>query len=298
MKNDLYKIRGSLVALATPFTMQGDIDIPALRQLVKRQIEGGTAAIIPCGTTGEASTLSDREFETVVGTVVEVSAGAVPVIAGAGSNSTDRVVELGRIAKSVGAQGLLVVTPYYNKPTAEGLFEHYKKITSEVQLPTIIYNVPGRTGSNVLPDTILKISSLEYVYAVKEASGSIMQAMEIIEKRDAKFLVYTGDDSLALPTIAVGGDGLISVAANQIPREMADLCSSALKNDFERAQAIHYRYLSLMQANFMESNPIPVKYALAKMGLIQEAYRLPLVPLKPENKERMDKILKNIELTR
>lgn len=293
---DLRTLRGSIVALVTPFTRDGRIDTTALKRLVEFQIANGTDAISPCGTTGEAPTLSTEEYAEVVETVVKTTRGRVPVIAGAGSNSTAKAIELSKIAANVGADGVLSVGPYYNKPTQEGFYQHFKAIAEAVPIPILVYNVPGRTGSNIEPKTLLRLAQIETIFGVKEASANLPQMMELLRQRPETFRVYSGDDAFTLALIACGGDGVVSVAANQIPTPMKQLCDAALRGDFSTARAIHYKYLALMNANFIESNPIPVKCALAMMGLIEERYRLPLVPMREENREKLRAILREIEL--
>ncbi len=295
------KFFGSIPAIITPFKKNGSLDLAALKRLVKFQIEGGIDAIVPCGSTGEAATLTPEEYEIVIETVVKEVNGRVPVIAGAGSNNTERAVFFSRIAKKAGADALLHVTPFYNKPTPNGLVAHFKKIAEEVKLPIVIYNVPGRTGSNVSPSVILRIArEVPQVKAVKEASGSITQMMEIVHlaltKGPKDFSVLSGDDAFTLPLIASGGQGCISVVCNEIPKDFSEMVHLALEGNFEKARSIHYKFLDLMDINFIESNPIPVKTALNQMGLIEMGLRLPLVPLEGKNKEALVKVLKNLKL--
>ncbi len=295
---------GSIPAIVTPFKMEGGeskLDIPALKKLVEYQLKGGVDAIVACGSTGEAATLNDEEYSVVVKTVVKTVGGRVPVIAGAGSNDTKKAIHFSKLAKEAGADGLLHVTPYYNKPTAGGLVLHYKEISKAVDLPIIIYNVPGRTGSNVAPQTIVRIArEVPAAVAVKEASGSLNQMMEIINevrKNGPKdFAVLAGDDAIALPLIAVGGVGCISVVANVVPKLFSDMIHLALEGNFTEAKDLHYRMLDLMNINFIESNPIPVKTALASMGLITESFRLPLVPIEDKNRASVEKILRELKL--
>jgi 4-hydroxy-tetrahydrodipicolinate synthase len=270
--------RGAGTALVTPFTPDGSLDTPTLRRLLERQIAGGVDMLIPCGTTGEAVTLGADEYETVVGTAVDVAAGRLPVIAGAGSNDTRRSIDTARIARSCGADAVLVVGPYYNKPTQEGFFRHFRAIAEAVPLPMIIYNVPGRTGSNMSADTQLRIAGIDGVAGTKEASGNFSQVMRILQRRPAGFSVLSGDDAVTLPLIAAGADGVISVVANELPDRFAAMVHAAMAGDLATARAMHYELLDLMEVNFIESSPIPVKAAMAMMGLLQEAYRLPMVP--------------------
>ncbi len=293
---DLRTVRGSIVALVTPFTQDGRVDTAALKRLVEFQIANGTDAISPCGTTGEAPTLSTEEYAAVVETVVKTTQGRLPVIAGAGSNSTAKAVELSKIATELGADGVLSVGPYYNKPSQEGFYQHFKAIAEAVPIPILAYNVPGRTGSNIAPKTLLRLAQIENIFGVKEASANLAQMMELLGQKPEGFRVYSGDDAFTLALIACGGDGVVSVAANQIPRQMKQLCDAALRGDFATARAIHYKYLALMNGNFIESNPIPVKCALAMMGLIEEQYRLPLVPMREDNRQKLRAILEEIKL--
>lgn len=298
MKN--IRFFGSIPAIVTPFKKNGSLDLPALKKFVEWQISGGIDAIVPCGSTGEAATMNEEEYETVIKTVVGQVKGRIPVIAGAGSNDTKRAVHLSKIAKKAGANALLHVTPFYNKPTANGLVAHFKAV-AEVGLPIVIYNVPGRTGSNISPRTIIRIArEVPLVKAVKEASGSIIQMMEIIKLASIEgpedFSVLSGDDAFTLPLIAAGGHGCISVVCNEIPREFSDMVHLALDGNFTEARSLHYRIWDLMGVNFIESNPIPVKTALSLMGKIELGLRLPLVPLEDKNEEILKKVLKNLKL--
>jgi 4-hydroxy-tetrahydrodipicolinate synthase len=292
----LHKLRGSIVALVTPFQSDGSVDTKTLKNLVEFQIKNGTDAISPCGTTGEAPTLTDEEFETVVGTVVESAKKRVPVIAGSGSNSTAKAIKLSKKAEELGADGILSVGPYYNKPTPEGFYQHFRAIAESVDIPILLYNVPGRTGSNMEPKTVVRLAKIPNIFGMKEASANIPQMMELIRAKPDDFRVYSGDDAFTLPLMACGGDGIVSVAANEIPKQMKQLVESALKGDYDKARTTHYKYLPLMNANFIESNPIPVKCALAMMGLIQEYYRLPMVPMSEENRKKLKAILEELDL--
>jgi 4-hydroxy-tetrahydrodipicolinate synthase len=287
---------GTGTALVTPFLPDGSLDESTLRSLVQRQLDAGINFLVPCGTTGESPTLSHREHLRVVAITVELAKGRVPVLAGAGGYNTSEVIALARELKSLGADGILSVTPYYNKPTQEGLFQHFKAIAAGVDLPIILYSVQGRTGVNVEPSTVLRLSQIENIVGIKEASGSITQMGAILRQVSNDFLVLSGDDSLTLPLIALGGRGLISVASNEIPAEMTRLVQSALAGDFAEARRLHYRYLPLMDINFIESNPIPVKAAMAEMALLQPSWRLPLVPPKTENLERIRAVLESLNL--
>ena len=291
------KLEGAYTAIATPFKKNGSIDFAAFRRLLNYQLEGGISGIVVCGSTGEAATLADQEYARIVKFAVKEIAGKIPVIAGAGSNNTLRAVALSRIAQRAGADGLLHVTPFYNKPTPTGLVAHYKAIARAVPLPIILYNVPSRTASNVLPATILRIAKeVPNLVAVKEASGNINQIGEIITGARNGFVVLSGDDSLTLPAMILGAKGCISVVANEVPGDFSNLCSAALRGDWKTARALHYKLLPLVNVNFIEPNPIPVKAALAMMGFIKENLRLPLVPLEKTNRPKLKGILRNLGL--
>ncbi len=287
---------GTGTALVTPFRNDGSLDEAALRSLVKRQIDAGINFLVPCGTTGESPTLTHTEHLRVVEITLEIAKGKVPVLAGAGGYNTAEVIALANELQKLGADGILSVTPYYNKPTQEGLFQHFKAIASAINLPIILYSVQGRTGVNIEPATVLRLSQIKNIVGIKEASGSISQMGAILNLVSKDFLVLSGDDSLTLPLIALGGRGLISVASNEIPAEMTRLVQSALSGDFSQARRLHFQYLSLMDINFVESNPIPVKAALAEMGLLQPVWRLPLVSPKPENLARIRAVLESLNL--
>jgi 4-hydroxy-tetrahydrodipicolinate synthase len=287
---------GTGTALVTPFRNDGSLDETALRSLVKRQIDAGINFLIPCGTTGESPTLTHAEHLRVVEITLEIAKGKVPVLAGAGGYNTAEVIALANEVQKLGADGILSVTPYYNKPTQEGLYQHFKAIASAVNLPIILYSVQGRTGVNIEPATVLRLSQIENIVGIKEASGNISQMGAILNLVPGDFLVLSGDDALTLPLISLGGRGLISVASNEIPAEMTRLVQSALSGDFAEARRLHFQYLSLMDINFVESNPIPVKAALAEMGLLQPVWRLPLVSPKPENLARIRAVLESVNL--
>ena len=287
---------GTGTALVTPFRADGSLDEATLRRLVQRQIEAGINFLVPCGTTGESPTLTHEEHLRVVEITVELAKGKVPVLAGAGGYNTAEVISLARELTDLGADGILSVTPYYNKPTQEGLFQHYRAIAEAISLPIILYSVQGRTGVNIEPGTVNRLAGIENIVGIKEASGSISQMGAILNLVSKDFLVLSGDDSLTLPLIALGGRGLISVASNEIPGEMTRLVQSALSGDFSEARRLHFQYLSLMDINFVESNPIPVKAALAEMGLLQPVWRLPLVSPKPENLARIRAVLESLNL--
>lgn len=283
MTLDLSKpLTGVFTALITPFTDSGAVDEAALRSLVKRQVDGGVAGLVPCGTTGEAVTLDADEHERVVSVTVEVARAAsrpVAVIAGCGSNDTKRSADLAARCRRAGADALLAVTPYYNKPTPAGLIAHFSAIAEAGKLPVVLYNVPGRTGLNMLPETVLKLAADPRFIGVKEASGNLEQASEILRSRPPRFAVLSGEDSLALPMVALGGEGVIAVVSNEAPALFVELTDAALKGDRSRAAALHAKLFPLMRANFRESNPIPVKWAMARLGLCGGTLRLPLVPL-------------------
>jgi 4-hydroxy-tetrahydrodipicolinate synthase len=287
---------GTGTALVTPFRTDGSLDEPALRSLVKRQLDAGINFLVPCGTTGESPTLTHAEHLRVVEITLEIAKGRVPVLAGAGGYNTAEVISLGNELQKLGADGILSVTPYYNKPTQEGLFQHFKAIASAVNLPIILYSVQGRTGVNIEPSTVLRLSQIQNIVGIKEASGNISQMGAILNLVPKDFFVLSGDDSLTLPLISLGGRGLISVASNEIPAEMTRLVQSALSGDFAEARRLHFQYLSLMDINFVESNPIPVKAALAEMGLLQPVWRLPLISPKPENLARIRAVLESLNL--
>ena len=277
---------GCGTALVTPFTRDGSLDEAGVRRLARRQIDAGIHFLVPVGTTGESPTLSEDERVRVVELVVEEADGRVPVLAGAGGYDTRDVVQTARRMQAAGAAGLLSVTPYYNRPTPEGLVQHYASIAA-VGLPVIVYNVPGRTGVNVNVSTILRLAALPNVVGVKEASGNVSQMCEICRAVPDGFVVLSGDDALTLPLMAVGGHGIISVIANQAPAEMAQMVDLASAGDFVSARRLHNRLMPLMTVNFVESNPIPVKAAMAEMGLLEETYRLPMVPPQPESRQKI-----------
>lgn len=289
---------GCGTALVTPFRRDLSIDEHTLRRLVRRQIDDGIDFLVPCGTTGESPTLSREEHLRVVEICVEEVDGKTPVLAGAGGYNTREVIELAREVESLGADGILSVTPYYNRPTQEGLYEHYKIIAEAVNLPIMIYSVQGRTGVNVEPSTLARLAEIENIIGVKEASGNIAQMASVIQQVPPDFLVLSGDDAVTLPLIALGGRGVISVVSNQIPGEMTQLARFCLDGDFERARQLQRRYLPLMNVNFVESNPIPVKAGMAIMGLLEPIYRLPMVPPKPESEEKIRVVIERTGLMR
>ena len=282
---------GCGTALVTPFTRAGSVDESAVRRLARRQIAEGIHFLVPCGTTGESPTLSPAERRRVVEIVADEAAGRVPVLAGAGGYDTREVAEAARDLFDAGANGLLSVTPYYNKPTPEGLIQHYRAIADATPLPIVVYNVPGRTGCNVDPATLGRLASIPTIVGVKEASGNMAQICEVCRAMPPDFIVLSGDDALTLPAMAVGARGVISVASNQAPGEMARLVEAAERGDIAAARAAHARLMPLMTINFAESNPIPVKSAMALMGLLEEVYRLPMVPPGPDVRARIGTVL-------
>jgi 4-hydroxy-tetrahydrodipicolinate synthase len=287
---------GTGTALVTPFRRDGSLDEPTLRALIKRQIDAGIDFLVPCGTTGESPTLTHEEHLRVVEIAVELAKGRVPVLAGAGGYNTAEVIALARELAEIGADGILSVTPYYNKPTQEGLFQHYRAIAEGITLPIVVYSVQGRTGVNVEPATVRRLAAIENIVGIKEASGNISQMAAILNAVPDDFIVLSGDDALTLPLIAIGGRGVISVVSNEIPADMARLTRLALDGDFQAARQIHRRVHPLMEVNFVESNPIPVKAAMAQMGLLEAVWRLPLVAPKAENEARIRAVLESLEL--
>ena len=287
---------GCGTALVTPFRSNESLDEPTFRQLVRRQIEQGIDFLVPCGTTGESPTLTRKEHLRVVEITLEEAKGKTPVLAGAGGYNTQEVIELAKELAEMGADGILSVTPYYNKPTQEGLYLHYRAIASSIRIPVIVYSVQGRTGVNVEPATLARLAGIDNIIGVKEASGNINQIGAVIHQAPEKFLVLSGDDSMTLPLMALGGKGIISVAANEIPRQMTRLAQLCLQGDFAAARELHHRYLDLMDVNFVESNPLPVKAAMGLMGLLDPVYRLPMCPPKPENLKRIAKVLESAGL--
>jgi len=283
-------------ALITPFTTSGALDEAAIKRLAKRQIDNGVHFLVPCGTTGDTPTLNAAERRRVVELVLEAAQGQVPVMAGAGGYDTQEVVHLAKEMQSVGVQGLLSVTPYYNKPTPEGLYRHFSAIAEATSLPIVLYNVPGRTGCNIDATTLARLATIPRVIGVKEASGNIQQMVEICRAVPADFLVLSGDDALTLPLMAIGGRGLISVASNAIPAEMAKMVEAAERGEYASARQMHQRLVPLMLGNFVESNPGPVKFAMAVMGLCEEVYRLPMVSPRPASQEKIIAFLKELDV--
>ena len=287
---------GCGTALVTPFRANGSLDEAALRKLVRRQIEHGIDFLVPCGTTGESPTLTRDEHLRVVEITVKEAAGKTPVLAGAGGYNTHEVIELARECAQVGANGILSVTPYYNKPTQEGLYQHYKAIAAAVPLPIIVYSVQSRTGVNVEPAMLARLAEIENIAGVKEASGNIAQIADIATRVPQRFAILSGDDAVTIPLISLGGRGIISVVSNQVPHVMAEIARFANEGDYARARELQKRYIALMQVNFVESNPIPVKYGMYRMGLLELNYRLPMVEPSAASKEKIDRVLDSLGL--
>ncbi|MCC7010705.1 MAG: 4-hydroxy-tetrahydrodipicolinate synthase [Acidobacteria bacterium] len=283
-------------ALITPFTPQGALDEAAVRRLARRQVEAGVHFLVPCGTTGESPTLSSAEKRRVVEIVVEEAEGHAMVLAGAGGYDTREVIQAVAELEEIGAQGILSVTPYYNKPTQEGLYQHYAAIADRTKLPIVLYNVPGRTGCNLEPATVARLAAVQNIVGIKEASGNITQMAEICASVPKEFLVLSGDDAVTLPLMAIGGRGVISVASNEVPAEMVELVEAAERGDYAGARRWHEKLLPLMQVNFVESNPGPVKFMCARMGLCEDVFRLPLVPPRPSAQERILAVMRQFGL--
>ncbi len=294
---------GSMVALVTPFFKDqegrgGDLDEKGLRHLVDFHVREGTRVIVPVGTTGESATLTHEEHERVVRIVVEQAAGRVLVMAGTGSNSTSEAVALTRAAKDIGADGALVITPYYNRPTQEGLVRHYETLASRVSFPMVIYNVPARTGVNMLPETIARLAAIPEYVGVKEASGNMGQIVDLFDRLENRMGVYSGDDLMTYPILALGGHGTISVSANLVPRLMAEMCDLALSGNLSEARVRHNRLVPLHRVLGLETNPIPIKTAMEIAGLIDSAMRLPLVPMDPDNRKRLSAVLASMKIAK
>ena len=287
---------GCGTALVTPFKPDGSLDEAGVSRLARRQIAAGIHFLVPCGTTGECPTLSDEEQVRVVQLVAQEAKGRVPVLAGAGGYNTQEVIHAARRMRAAGADGILSVTPYYNKPTPEGLYQHYRAIAEAVGMPIVVYNVPGRTGCNVDPATLLRLTGVANIVGVKEASGNMTQMCEICASVPDGFIVLSGDDALTLPLMAIGGRGIVSVASNVIPAEMSRMVELVERGDFAAARAEHQRLLPLMQVNFIESNPIPVKSAMASLGLVEEVYRLPMVPPRPASRQKIEAVLHSLRI--
>src|SRR5258708_3186271 len=291
-------MRGCATALVTPFKADGAIDEDRLRALVERQIRGGVRLLVPCGTTGESATMTEAEDQRVIAITVEVARGRARVIAGTGSNSTAAAIEYSQRAREVGADGMLQGAPYYNKPTQEGLHAHFRAIAEAIpQTPIMLYNVPGRTSSNIAAQTVLRLArDCENIVAIKEASGNLSQIMEILRERPANFCLLSGDDALTLPLIALGAEGIVSVASNEIPDLMSQMTELARAGNWRDARALHYHLLPLMEINFIESSPGPVKAAMALMGLLEENFRLPLVPIQEKSRNRIREVISELGL--
>jgi 4-hydroxy-tetrahydrodipicolinate synthase len=283
-------------ALITPFTRGGVVDEAGVKRLARRQIDGGVHFLVPCGTTGESPTLSIEERRRVVELVAEEADGKVPILAGAGGYDTREVIHAATEMQKAGATGLLSVTPYYNRPTQEGLFQHYKAIADSTSLPIVLYNVPGRTGCNIEPATVARLATIKNIVGVKEASGNMTQMAEVCRVVPDNFIVVSGDDALTVPLMAIGGRGIISVASNEIPSEMAQMVEAAERGDFAAARAIHHKLLPMLLINFVESSPGPVKFAMAAMGLCEEIYRLPMVPIKDASKQKILSAMRELGL--
>ena len=289
--------KGAITAIVTPFTEKGDLDKESLRNLVEFQVKNKISGIVPCGTTGESPTLDYDEHHQVIETVIDAANGKVPVIAGTGSNSAREAIEMTKKAADAGADASLQVCPYYNKPTQEGLYRHFSEIAKAVDMPLIIYNIQGRTGVNMETSTLSRLAKEHSnIIGVKEASGNIAQMMDVIRELPKNFDVLSGDDNMTLPLMALGGKGVISVASNIIPKEMYELCEHALNGNFEEARKLHYNLLPLFKGIFIETNPIPIKAALAMKGMVKESYRLPMCEMKAENKEKLRQILKDLKI--
>ncbi|MDQ3908582.1 MAG: 4-hydroxy-tetrahydrodipicolinate synthase [Acidobacteriota bacterium] len=291
-------MRGCMTALVTPFKSDGPVDEARFREFLDFQIAGGIKVLVPCGTTGESATMAEEEDRRVISLAVEAARGRAKVIAGAGSNSTAAAIEYAKAARDIGADAVLIVAPFYNKPTQNGLYAHFRAVAEAVEgLPVVIYNVPGRTSSNIAAGTALRLArDVENIVAVKEASGNLSQIMEILRGRPANFRVLSGDDALTLAMIALGADGLVSVASNEAPDLMSRMVSLALDGQWSEARELHYRLLPLMEANFIESSPAPVKAALSMMGRVEESLRLPLVPVEEKTRARLREVLEELGL--
>ena len=291
------KLRGCGTAIITPFKQDGSVDVTALRHLVAWQIESGIDFLVPCGTTGETPTLTHAEWLGVIDVTIEVNAGRVPIMAGATSNDTREAVDKAKeISARPGVDFVLTATPYYNKPTQEGVYQHFKAIADASEKPLMLYNIAGRTGTNIETATLLRLAEIPNIIAVKEASGNVAQIAEVCGTVPEHFLVFSGDDAITLAVIGLGGAGIVSVCSNEIPAEMARMTRAALANKWDTAREIFRKYLPLMQANFIESNPGPVKAVLAMMGRIEEVYRLPLVPMKKETRAKLEKVVSELGL--
>jgi 4-hydroxy-tetrahydrodipicolinate synthase len=286
---------GSMVALVTPFK-EGRVDWDSLEGLVEFHVRSGTHGIVPCGTTGESATLSHKEHHEVIEKVVKLVKKRVPVIAGTGSNSTDEAIELTRGAEESGADGALLISPYYNRPTQEGIYQHYKKVASAVRIPLIVYNIPARTGSKIEPETLARLSEIENIAGVKEATGSVDQAIDVLRLSGGHFAVYSGEDSLTFSLMALGGKGVVSTVANIVPKEMSELTEACLKGDLEKGRKLQFKLIPLIRAVFIETNPIPVKTALSLMGKCKSDLRLPLTPMSEGNLKKLRQTMADFSL--
>ncbi len=291
----MFELKGAMVAIVTPFK-NGKFDEASFRKLIKRQINNGIDGIVPCGTTGEAATLDLSEYEQVVGVAVDECKGKVPVLAGAGTNNTKKVIELAKLVQNLGADAVLSVAPYYNKPTQEGLYQHYKAIAESINISLVLYNVPGRTSVNILPETAIRLSEIDNIVGIKEASGSLNQVSKIIEGKKDNFEVISGDDFLTLPMMSLGATGVISVTANVEPKLVALQYDEIISGNYEKAKNLHHELFKLHEAMFYETNPIPVKTAVHLMGFIEEEFRLPLCKMDENNKNRLKSVLKEMNL--
>nr|MDO8134111.1 4-hydroxy-tetrahydrodipicolinate synthase [Candidatus Njordarchaeum guaymaensis] len=293
-----WELRGTFTALITPFKQDGQIDKEGLRQLVELQLKGGVDGLVPCGTTGESATLSHEEKHVVVKTVVDASNGKVPVLAGAGTNNTADTLRLAKEFADVGVDGLLLVVPYYNKPTQEGMFQHFKAVAQSVSLPVVLYNIPGRTASNLEVSTVQRLCEIMNIAGLKESSGNFSQIMRLVEMVGEKISIVSGDDPITLPIIALGGRGVISVASNLVPEEMSRLVDEALSGHFQEARQLHYQLLPLFDALFVETNPAPLKMAMSMLGLPAGTVRLPLVPVSQESTYKIKRVLDQLGLSK
>lgn len=299
MTQNIEWMRGCATALVTPFKSDGAIDDEALTRLIEYQLAGDVKLLVPCGTTGESATMTEAEDQQVIKRTIDLAKGRAHVIAGTGSNSTAATIQNSKIAKDLGADAVLVVAPFYNKPTQAGLYAHFRAVAEAIDLPIVIYNVPGRTSCNIAAETTLRLArDCENIVAVKEASGNLSQIMEILRDRPDDFRVLSGDDAITFPLIALGGDGLISVASNEAPELMARMVNLALEETWDEARALHYRLLPLMEVNFIESSPGPVKAGLAMMNVIEENYRLPLVPIQEKSRAQLREVLVELGLVK
>ena len=290
------EFKGVYTALVTPFLENGKVNEETLRKLVDLQIEGGVQGLVPMGTTGESPSLNHEEHIDVISIVIDQCKGKIPVIAGTGSNSTEEAINLTAKAKQLGASASLQVAPYYNKPTQEGLYQHFSKIAEEIDLPHIVYNIPGRSGVNITNDTMLRLAKHKNIVAVKDATGNLNQMMDLVSRKPDDLVILSGDDNLCFPIITLGGSGVISVASNIVPGKMVELVNASLNGDNEKAKKLHYELLPLLKVLFIETNPIPIKAIMALKGLIKEIYRLPMCPLSKENKEKLTSVINSINL--